>query len=150
SKVKTPQFQEWNLQVEQAIGTKSSVSANYVGNRGIHIPLYDGFLNSRCTNATACANIQQFIPSASPNAQFTSIRQLNSVGYSNYNGLTLAFQRRFTHGLQGSLSYTWSHALDTVSNGGVLPWSTTDSLQTIFSPVDQSLNYGNSDYDVRH
>jgi len=150
SKVKPPQFQEWNLQVEQAIGAKSSVSANYVGNRGIHIPLFYGFLNSRCTNATACANIQQFIPAASPDSQFTSIRQLESVGYSNYNGLTLAFQRRFTAGLQASFSYTWSHALDTVSNGGVLPWSSTDSLQTVFSPINQSLNYGNADYDVRH
>jgi hypothetical protein len=151
STVKTPQFQEWNLQVEQAIGSRSSVSANYVGNRGIHIPLFYGFLNARCTNATACANIRQFIPAASPDSQFTSVRQLESVGYSNYNGLTLAFTRRFSSGLQGSFSYTWSHALDTVSNGGVLPWSNTDSIQTVFSPVNQaSLNYGNSDYDVRH
>lgn len=150
TKIKTPQYQEWNLQIEQGIGTKTSVSANYVGNHGVHIPLYDGWLNARCRNATACANISSIVPAASPDAAFTSVRQLNSIGYSHYNGLILALQRKFSAGLQGQISYTWSHALDTVSNGGVLPWSIDDSVQTLLAPFGQQLNYGNADYDVRH
>ena len=150
TKIKTPQYQEWNLQVEQGIGTKTSVSANYVGNHGVHIPLYDGWLNARCRNATACGNINSIVPAASPDAAFTSVRQLNSIGYSHYDGLILALQRKFSAGLQGQISYTWSHALDSVSNGGVLPWSIDDSVQTVLAPFGQQLNYGNSDYDVRH
>lgn len=149
-KVKTPQFQEWNLQVEQGIGTKTSVSANYVGNHGVHIPLYDGWLNTRCRSATGCANIRPFVPAASPDPAFTSIRQIESIGYSHYDGVTLAVLRKFSAGLQAQVSYTWSHSLDTVSNGGVLPWSIDDSVQTLMAPFGQQLNYGNSDYDVRH
>lgn len=149
-KVKTPQFQEWNLAIEQGIGGKASVSANYVGNHGIHIPLYDGWLNARCANAVACANIRPFVSAASPAADFSSVRQLQSIGYSHYDGVTLALRRQFSAGLQAQLSYTWSHALDTVSNGGVLPWSLDDSVQTLIAPFSQRINYGNADYDVRH
>jgi len=149
-KLKTPQYQEWNLEIEQGIGTRTTVSANYVGNHGVHIPLYDGWLNARCASATGCANIRPFVPAASPDGDFTSVRQLQSIGYSHYDGLTLAVQRKFTQGLQAQMSYTWSHALDTVSNGGVLPWSVDDSLQTLMAPFGQTVNYGNADYDVRH
>jgi len=150
TKLKTPYYQQWNLQVQQGIGSKTSVSANYVGNYGLHIPLYDGWLNARCANATACANIRPFVPAASPDAAFTSVRQLESVGYSHYNGLVLAMQRNFAKGLQAQFSFTWSHATDTVSNGGILPWSIDDSVQSLMAPFGQQVNYGNADYDARH
>jgi hypothetical protein len=150
AKTKTPQFQEWNLEIQQGIGAKTSVSANYVGNHGIHIPVYDGFINARCASATGCANVRSVLPAASPDSAFTSVRQLEPIGYSHYNGIVLALQRKFSAGLQAQFSYTWSHATDTVSNGGVLPWSIDDSLQTLISPFGQDLNYGNADYDARH
>src|SRR4030095_10841083 len=48
-------------------------------------------------------------------------------------------------------SYTFSHTLDNVSNGGILPYSLTNSLLNQLSPFSATaLNYSNSDYDVRH
>ncbi len=146
----TPTFQEWNFQVEQAIGTKTSVSANYVGNHGTHIPLYDPWENVACRSTTTCGNLAPAITTTRHNTQFSTVRELTTEGYSHYNGLVLALQRKFSRGLQGSFSYTWSHATDTVSNGGILPWSSNDSLQTQLSPFSQAINYGNADYDVRH
>src|SRR5712692_11496950 len=45
-------------------------------------------------------------------------------------------------------NYTWSHCLDTVSNGGFLPFS----AGAILSPLPGNLarQYGSCDYDVRH
>jgi hypothetical protein len=45
-------------------------------------------------------------------------------------------------------NYTWSHCLDTVSNGGFLPFSAAG----IISPLPGMLGrqYGNCDYDIRH
>ena len=148
--IKTPQFQEWNLQVEQGIGAKTSVSANYVGNHGLHIPLYNGWFNVACRSAATCGKLAPTITTTRPDIAFSTVRDLTSVGYSHSNGVTLAVQRKFSAGLQAQISYTYSHALDTVSNGGVLPWNGDDSLQTQFSPFNQALNYGNADYDVRH
>jgi hypothetical protein len=76
---------------------------------------------------------------------------LRNTGISNYHGLTASVTRKFTYGFQGSFNYTWSHALDEESNGGVLPYSLVDSFEVQFDPNNlRRLNYSNADYDVRH
>ena len=37
-KLKSPQFQEWNLQVQRELSNSIVLTVNYVGNHGIHIP----------------------------------------------------------------------------------------------------------------
>ena len=34
----SPQFQEWNLQVQRELSNSIVLTVNYVGNHGIHIP----------------------------------------------------------------------------------------------------------------
>ena len=43
---------------------------------------------------------------------------MTNSGISRYNGLSLQFRRALGWGFQGQISYTWSHALDDISNGG--------------------------------
>jgi hypothetical protein len=65
--------------------------------------------------------------------------------------VTAAVQEQLWHGFSGQFSYTFSHTLDNVSNGGIDPYSFNDSLLNQISPFSPtSLNYSNSDYDVRH
>jgi len=57
--------------------------------------------------------------------------------------------------LTAAINYTYSHSLDTTSNGGVegfnlLSSSTTYPLTQIDPSSPDRLNYGNSDYDNRH
>ena len=40
------------------------------------------------------------------------ITAYTSQGYSDYNGLALQLNRRFSNGLQSIVSYTWSHLID--------------------------------------
>ena len=49
--------------------------------------------------------------------------QLNTGANSHYNGLQLTAEKRLGHGIQVQANYTWSHCMDTVSNGGFLPFS---------------------------
>jgi len=145
STVKNPKYLEWNFQVQQAIGTKMSVNVNYVGNYG-----YDEFITNNSVNSWSSAGFAGLAP-AVPDPHFKVATLLNNTGVSNYNGLTATVNRRFTKGFQGSFNYTWSHALDEVSNGGVLPYSGNDSLLGQIDPTNlRHLNYGNADYDVRH
>jgi len=72
---------------------------------------------------------------------FGSILQLNSIGNSNYNSLQTTLKIRTWHGLSGQFAYTWSHALDFVTEyRGTIPH---DSLNL-------GIDYGNSDFDTRH
>ncbi len=67
--------------------------------------------------------------------RFGAVTQLSTGASSNYNGLQLTAMKRMGHGLQGQINYTWSHCLDTVSNGGFLQFSCgRDSLSAAGRP----------------
>ncbi|MGH9534309.1 MAG: carboxypeptidase regulatory-like domain-containing protein [Terriglobales bacterium] len=149
--IPTPMYMEWNLQLQRAIGTTASVSANYVGNDGWHEAFNNNGFNAYCPTAT-CSSGFAGLPTAPPDARFGTVTQLET-GNSNYNGLTLSYLERFSAGLQMQFNYTWSHALDDVSNGGFLPYN-FETNTSILNPQDPyneyAYNYGNSDYDIRH
>jgi hypothetical protein len=145
STLKNPKYVEWNFEVQQAIGSKTSFDLNYVGNKG-----YDEFIGNAAENSYGSPAFGSLATSR-PDDHFGIVTLLNNTGISNYNGLTASLTQRFTAGFQGTLNYTWSHALDDVSNGGVLPYSLGDSFLNQINPASlSSLNYSNADYDVRH
>jgi hypothetical protein len=84
----------------------------------------------------------------STDPRFASVTQLSTGAGSNYNGLQFTATKRMGHGLQGQLNYTWSHCLDTVSNGGFLQFSAGGILSPL--PGDLRRDYGPCDYDIRH
>jgi hypothetical protein len=171
----TPRFQEWHLQVQKAIGNNSSLSLKYVGNHGIWEQINNTGLNSYCgptlsptadpasdpcTVALASlglgftGNSFAGLPALPMDPRFNTITQFSSGYNSNYNGLTASFERRFSS-FQFQLNYTWSHALDYVSNAGAgnEPFNNNTNL-SITNPqnpfnVFQNM-YGNADYDIRH
>ncbi len=141
SSFNTPQFQEWSLGVEQALGQKMSVSAMYVGNHGIHIPIQDQGLNAFGTGN---------LPSSRPYPMFGTVEQFATDAVSNYNGLVTSFKRRMSYGLELQANYTWGHAFDEVSNGGVLGSNNFTSVTYVLNPTNLRYNYGPADYDIRH
>lgn len=143
--LKNPTYVEWNLELQHAIGHRSAISINYVGNRG-----YDEFIYNDLVNAYQKSGLSG-LPTAPPDTRVRNVQGLSNGGFSNYNGLTASFTQRALYGLQFQLSYTYSHALDVVSNGGVLPYSFNDSVGPVANPYNpRALNYSNADYDVRH
>ena len=168
--IHAPQYQEWNLEVQQGIGEKTSFSINYVGNHQIYGPILNGGLNAYC-NVAPIATINQTIATTTPCAsqlgnsvgliglpqnpadmRFGTVTEVSSSNVGNYNGVTLALRRRFSS-LQFQANYTYSHALGIISNGGFLPFNfgTNESSANPQDPFNfKRFNYGNADYDVRH
>ena len=109
----TPSYQQWSFGIQQALGDKSSLSLGYVGNHGVHMPVYNEGLNA------FGAGYSPF-PATAPTSIFGAVQEYSSAGVSNYNGLTASFSQRVTYGFTVQASYTWSHAIDEVSNNGVL------------------------------
>jgi hypothetical protein len=148
--IKYPRYQEWNLELQQGLGQRTSLSLNYVGNHGIHEAVQNAGLNAYCG---ACMGTPFFsgLPATAPDPRFGTVTEAQSAGVSNYNGLTVSLQRKFTS-LQLQANYTWSHALDEISNGGFLPYNFLTNT-SVLSPQDpfnlRAYNYGNADYDVR-
>jgi outer membrane receptor protein involved in Fe transport len=143
-----PKYAEWSFEIEQPLGHRSVLVATYAGNHGYDLLLSNGFANA----GTSTGSLTGFagIPVDQPDPRFGTVTQLTNSGYSNYDGLTVQFRRSFSYGFQGQINYTWSHALDTLSNGGSgLPYNYNFSQTSLNSPSVTN-NYSNADYDVRH
>jgi hypothetical protein len=168
--VKYPTYYEWNFGIQQALGSKTAITLTYVGNHGQNLAVLNPAVNAFCngpttalpyqaslTGAGSCTSalgISSFagLPTTPLDARFSSVSQAYNPGTSNYNGLVVAVTRHMSKSLQFQASYTWSHALDDVSNGGFLPFNfdTNTSILAGQNPYNlKQYNYGNSDYDSR-
>lgn len=144
-KLHAPYFMEWSLGVEHQFGNTTSVQAQYVGTRAVNQP----YLTQVNGYQTVCPGCFTPFPFGHPtDPRFGAVTQFSTGANSHYNGLQLTAMKRMSHGFQGQINYTWSHCLDTVSNGGFLPFSAGGILSPL--PGDLSRDYGNCDYDIRH
>ena len=140
-----PYFMQWSLGIEQQIGATASLQAQYVGTRAVNQP-YLTQVNGYQTVCPGCFAPYPYMQPTDP--RFAAVTQLATGANSHYNGLQLTAVKRMAHGFQGQVNYTWSHCLDTVSNGGFLQFSSGGILSPL--PGELARDYGNCDYDIRH
>ena len=127
--LKLPRVYQWNVSLQQSLGSKQFVSATYLGSAGRNL-LDDEFLTPG-------------LASEGLNPDFGGgILVTTNNAYSNYDALQLEYQRRLSNGLQVLVAYSWAHALDNSSGAAQpAPW------HTIYNP---DWDYGSGDADVRH
>lgn len=172
-----PKYLQWNFEVQQAIGSKMAFTLNYVGNYGYDEIIENPWLNAwstatfgpggpgtgtatfgnlpfgNTTDTTACSGCS-FLQA--PDGHFSNVLQFSNAATSNYHGLTATLTRRLSKGFTGSLNYTWSHAIDEISNGGFLPFNEQNGAAGESQLVQlnpyclRCQNYSSADYDVRH
>jgi hypothetical protein len=78
---------------------------------------------------------------------YLSMGELSTTAGSNYNALQVSLNKNLSHGIYGTLAYTYSHGLDNASG---LESSGFNGPGTNFIPGFTHLSYGSSDYDARH
>lgn len=122
--LKLPRSYQWNVALEQELGSSQSLSLTYVGAVGRDL-----------LRVTALSNV-------SPN--FPPVSLTSNTATSDYHALQLKFQRRLSHGLQTVASYSFSHSIDIASTDATIYLNTPG---TIASP---SIDRGDSDFDLRH
>jgi hypothetical protein len=89
--LKLPRTYEWNVALEQSLGSGQSLSLTYIGANGRDL--------LRTTNLL------------SPNSDFGFVNVTDNSATSNYDALQVKFERRLSQGVQALASYTWSHSL---------------------------------------
>jgi len=122
--LKLPYTMEWNVAVERSLGQRQTLSVAYVASAGRRL------LQTRALNPIRFTTV----PFTRPNQNFGALLYTTNGPSSDYNSFQAQFQRRLSHGLQALANYTWSHAIDDVS----------DEVNT------GGLLRGNADFDVRH
>ena len=140
--IKTPMMQQWHFGLQYQLPSQTVLEVSYAGSHGQR--LY-GFYNGN-----------QAVPSTDPNAPLAPRRPFPAVDgtidafrsntFSNYHALQVHLEKRFSRGLQFQVSYTYSHALDDASSASLGSFNNGDFRDQ----RNPSLEYGNSDVDVRH
>lgn len=124
--LKLPYSYQWNVSIEQSLGTSQTLTAGYVGSAGHSLLRTDLYFGG-----------QAGVPPSFQRLLFT-----NNGGYSHYNALQVQIRRRTSRCLDLVASYTLSHSLDNVS---------TDAAFTVPARfLDRRADYGPSDFDIRH
>jgi Carboxypeptidase regulatory-like domain len=142
--LRTPYFLQWSLGFERELGARGALRIDYVGTRAVHEP-YQVQLNGYQTVCDGC--FAPFAYTQPPDQRFGSVNEFRTGAGSHYTGLQASATKQFG-GLTLRGNYTYSHCLDEVSNGGLLPFSSLGILYPL--PGDLRKEYGNCDYDVRH
>ena len=120
--LRLPLTMQWNVTIEQSLGSKRSFSVSYVGAAGRRLLRLE-LLNN-------------------PNPNFAEVFVTTNSARSNYHALQFQFQRRLSRSLQSHINYTWSHSIDNASN---------DSFANLPSGMlDSRFDRASSDFDVRH
>jgi hypothetical protein len=144
-KLHAPYLMQWSLGIDHQFGTTASLQAQYVGTRAVNQP-YRTQVNGYQTVCQGCFAPFPYMHPTDP--RFGAVTQFSTGANSHYNALQLTAMKRMSHGLQGQVNYTWSHCLDTVSNGGFLQFSAGGILSPL--PGELARDYGSFDYDIRH
>ena len=152
NRIHSPQYQKWSLELQHTFGTSTSVTLGYYGNHGIHELVQNPSANAFGFGpfpATMCTS-PPVPPCADP--RFGQVTEYTTTGVSNYNGMVVSFKRRFSGWGEGlfQANYTYGHALDEVSNGGLVPFTPYGSSIYPQDPYNLRGSYGSADYDVRH
>lgn len=167
----TPYTQQWHLGLEYQLPAETLLEVSYAGSRGLKLyAFYNGNQvppgDSNLSDPTAPRRPAHTVMPGAPagdsctlqafdanNGTYScdpafdsSIATFRSNAQSNYDSLQVRLQKRYTHGLQYQVSYTYGHSLDTASSASLGSLNNGDFQDRRFP----NANYGSSDFDVRH
>jgi hypothetical protein len=120
--LRIPLVTQWNVSLDQQLTDHDLLTASYVGASGQDLIRREiGGLGTTAAKLLALAT---------------------NNGRSDYRALDAQYRRRFSRGVQGLVSYSWSHSIDNSSTDAGLYWSG--------SGLSASSDRASSDFDVRH
>jgi len=142
---------QWNLNVQHQIAGGLTLTAGYVGARGIHLPVTADDSDMVLPSVvTVSPDGHLLFPDTRPiqrvNPNFSQISTLGWYGYSTYHALQVNATQQLRHGISWQLAYSWSKSIDI----GSTEYSVGELQGSIDNPYVflRNLNRGVSDFDV--
>jgi outer membrane receptor protein involved in Fe transport len=127
-----PHMYQWNFNIQRELFENTVLTVGYVGSRGLHLyvgrdlnPVEPDYVNGVAYFGSLVNG--RIVSNPRENPAAPSLSDEAPVANSHYNSLQVGLNRRFSHGLQGQLSYTWSKCIDNGSGTsgleGGFPWT---------------------------
>ena len=109
-RLRTPYVQNYNLNIEQDLTHKTAISVAYVGSAGRKLFRFTD-LNQAPDPTTGIR------PLSALGLPYYYVLDFQSTAISNYNSLQVRLNVRDFHGFTSTVNYTYSHSIDTASDG---------------------------------
>jgi hypothetical protein len=109
-RLRTPYVQNYNLNIEQDLTHRTAISVAYVGSAGRKLFRFTD-LNQAPDPATGIR------PLTALGLPYYYVLDFQSSAISNYNSLQMSLKVRDLHGFTSTVNYTYSHSIDTASDG---------------------------------
>ncbi|MGA2270357.1 MAG: TonB-dependent receptor [Bryobacteraceae bacterium] len=121
--LKTPYSEQGNIGIQRQLRSDVSMTVSYIWSRGVQLyGVRDLNLPATTTNFTYTINDPNgsqvgtytvpVMTGKRPDTRYGTVAYAENGVNSYYNGLAVQVNKRFTHGFQANLSYTWSHEID--------------------------------------
>lgn len=146
---------QYNLSIQRELGWDAVVSLAYVGSRGVHLARRSN-INLR-TDYVIRPDGSKFYPQIPSNQVqarlrnplFGQIRMVSMDANTNYNGMQLNINKRFSRNFEFTVSYTWAKAIDDAADytGALANVPAGAQAQDTYNVRDER---GRSTFDVRH
>ena len=158
--IKTPYMENYNLNIQQQLSSKTVIQIGYVGSQGHRLWRFFDISQPSQDTITKCdlGQLPDFCPEPGiysygvprtyignnfPYGAFY-ILQENSTGKSNYNALQTSFRVNAWHGVTSTVNFVWSRSMDNSSDG-------EDFVPNAAQPNDSTrpkLEYGPSNFNI--
>jgi hypothetical protein len=141
---------QWNLSVQREVSSGLTVTAAYLGSRGVHNPFIADDSNMVLPTITSAGYLWPN-PATNPqviNPIWGDIDILQWDDSSIYHALEAQVTKKLSHGFQIVGSYTWGKSIDS-SSGSIESDSFLNSISNLFFFEGKS-NRGLSDFNVEH
>lgn len=135
-----PRLYSWNFSIQRELPGSLVAEVSYVGSYQNNLPFVTD-LNQPPEDKLG-PNSAQYRP-----YPFQTISGSTTQGNANYNALQASITRRMRGGLSFNFNYTWSHMLSNQDSSGRGTMMGVQAFQRAYAP---DLNYGSSNFDVRH
>jgi Carboxypeptidase regulatory-like domain/TonB-dependent Receptor Plug Domain/TonB dependent receptor len=139
---------QWNFNIQRALTRNLSVSAGYVGTRGVHQPMRIDDSNIVMPTLTDAGYVWPSPVGSGTrvNPNFGEIRSMQWEANSIYHALQLNVTQRMAYGFQLRGSYTWGKSIDEGSSTIVGDEFLTSMSSLV--PFNLRLNRGLSDFNI--
>jgi hypothetical protein len=133
-------IQNWQLSAQRELGANMLLDVAYVGNHAVKLILLGDLNQARPNNPGENLSLD----ARRPIPGFRSISAVLPSAFSNYHALQVKFERRFSKGLYILNSFTFSKAIDNVSQVLEEPGGNAGNPQNLY---DIAADRGLSGYD---
>ena len=159
---RTPYTQQADLAIERQLTNDLSLTVSYIWSRGLHLTSVNDInigapgppVTYRIVNATGnqtgSYSTPVYVRQNRVDPRYARINIIDAGLNSWYNALAAQLTKRMSHGITGSIAYTWSHAIDEGQGGAGSPNIFASGGPQSYIPGDYRNEKASSSLDLRH